>query len=170
MTASRNQEEDSMSLAQQALTELQAAHEYFNRSTRNLTEVHSTFAPADGMMTAAQQVAHVAQTIDWFLEGAFRPEGFDLNWEEHAKVVGGYTSLEQARAWFERAVAGAIAKVTPLSDDELMQALPEGPIMGGTPRLAIFGAINDHTAHHRGALTVYARLNGVVPPMPYMEA
>ena len=43
-------------------------------------------------------------------------------------------------------------------------------IMGGAPRLAIFGAINDHTAHHRGALTVYARLNGIVPPMPYMDA
>ena len=158
-----------MSLAHQALIELQAAHEYFNRSTRNLAEAHSSFAPAEGMMTAAQQVAHVAHTIDWFVEGAFRPEGFDLNWEEHAKLVGGCTSLEQARAWFERAMANATARVTSLSDAELLEALPEGPIMGGAPRMAIFGAINDHTAHHRGALTVYARLNGIVPPMPYME-
>ena len=66
-----------MSLAQQALIELKSAHEYFNRSTRNLTEDHSTFVPAEGMMSAAQQVAHVAHTIDWFLEGAFRPEGFE---------------------------------------------------------------------------------------------
>jgi len=159
-----------MSLAHQALIELQAAHEYFNRSTRNLAEAHSNFAPADGMMTAAQQVAHVAHTIDWFVEGAFRPEGFDLNWEEHAKIVGSCTSLEQARAWFERAMANATARVTSLSDAELLEALPEGPIMGGAPRMAIFGAINDHTAHHRGALTVYARLNGIVPPMPYMDA
>jgi uncharacterized damage-inducible protein DinB len=158
-----------MSLAQQTLTELQSAHEYFNRSTRNLTESQSTFAPADGMMTAAQQVAHVAHTIDWFIEGAFRPEGFDMNWEEHAKVVGGYTSLERARAWFERAVANATTKVASMSDGDLLVALPEGPIMGGVPRVAIFGAITDHTAHHRGALTVYARLNGIVPPMPYME-
>jgi uncharacterized damage-inducible protein DinB len=158
-----------MSLAHQALVELQAAHEYFNRSTRNLAEAHSNFAPAEGMMTTAQQVAHVAHTIDWFVEGAFRPEGFDQNWEEHAKIVGSYTSLEQARAWFERASANATAKATSLSDAELLEALPEGPIMGGTPRMAIFGAINDHTAHHRGALTVYARLNGIVPPMPYRE-
>ena len=158
-----------MSLAQQALGELQAAHEYFNRSTRNLTEAHSGFAPADGMMTAAQQVAHVAHTIDWFVQGAFRPEGFDMDWESHAKVAGGYTSLADARAWFERAVAAATAKVEHLSDADLMVPLPDGPIMGGIPRIAIFGAINDHTAHHRGALTVYARLNGVVPPMPYME-
>jgi uncharacterized damage-inducible protein DinB len=156
-----------MSLAQQALTELQSARDYFNRSTRNLTEAQSTFTPADGMMTAAQQVAHVAHTIEWFLDGAFRPEGFDLNWEGHAKLVNGCTSLEQARAWFERAVAGAAAKLGPLGDADLLAPLPDGPIMGGIPRMAIFGAITDHTAHHRGALTVYARLNGIVPPMPY---
>jgi uncharacterized damage-inducible protein DinB len=158
-----------MSMAQQALIELKSAHEYFNRSTRNLTEAHSTFVPAEGMMSAAQQVAHVAHTIDWFLEGAFRPEGFDLNWEEHAKVINAYTSLAKAREWFERAVAAATAKVEASSDADLLTPLPEGPIMGGVPRIAIFGAIVDHTAHHRGALTVYARLQGAVPPMPYME-
>ena len=96
-----------MSLAEQSLTELRSAHDYFNRSTRNLTEAHSTFAPADGMMTAAQQVAHAAHTIEWFVQGAFRPEGFDLNWEEQAKLIQACTSLTQARAWFERAVASA---------------------------------------------------------------
>jgi uncharacterized damage-inducible protein DinB len=158
-----------MSLAQQALMELESAHEFFNRSTRNLTEAQSTFAPAEGMMTVAQQVAHVAQTIDWFIEGAFRPEGFDQDWEAQAKVLAGCTSLEQARAWFERAMAGAKAKVASVGDADLMVPLPDGPIMGGAPRIAVFGAINDHTAHHRGALTVYARLNGIVPPMPYMD-
>jgi uncharacterized damage-inducible protein DinB len=158
-----------MSVVQQALMELDSAHEYFNRSTRNLTEAQSTFAPAEGMMTAAQQVAHVAHTIDWFVAGAFRPEGFDQNWEEHAKIIAGYTSLAAARAWFERAVAAARSKLGAVSDADLLVALPDGPIMGGAPRVAIFGAINDHTAHHRGALTVYARLNGIVPPMPYME-
>jgi uncharacterized damage-inducible protein DinB len=158
-----------MSLAQQALTELESAHEFFSRSTRNLTEALSTFAPAEGMMTVAQQVAHAAHTVDWFVEGAFRPEGFNLNWEEQAKVVAGYASLEQARAWFDRAIASAKAKVASMSDAELMAPLPEGPIMAGVPRFAIFGAITDHTAHHRGALTVYARLNGIVPPMPYQD-
>jgi len=35
--------------------------------------------------------------------------------------------------------------------------------------MAIFSAITAHTAHHRGALTVYARILGLVPPMPSME-
>lgn len=158
-----------MSMAEQALMQLQSVHEFFNRSTRNLKEEHSTFAPAEGMMTTAQQVAHVAHTIDWFMEGAFRPEGFDTNWEEHARIISAYTSLQKARAWFEQAMSNAKTAVAGMDDDELFGLIAEGPIMGGAPRLAIFGAINDHTAHHRGALTVYARLNGVVPPMPYMD-
>lgn len=158
-----------MSLAQQALAELDSAQEFFNRSTRNLTEDQSTLAPADGMMTAAQQVAHAAQTIDWFITGAFRPEGFDTDWESHAKVVHGYSSLKAARAWFDKAVTDAKQTIGAKSDDELLTPLPPGPIMGGAPRFAIFSAITDHTAHHRGALTVYARTAGIVPPMPYME-
>lgn len=156
-----------MSLAKSAVAELSSAQEFFNRSTRNLTESLSSYAPAPEMMTVAQHVAHAAQTIDWFIEGAFSPAGFDLNFEEHAKPVMAVTSLDAARAWFEKSVAGASAVLGTKSDEELLAPLPEGPIMGGLPRLAIISAITDHTAHHRGALTVYARLNGIVPPMPY---
>ena len=149
--------------------ELSSTHEFFLRSTRNLTEEMSTFAPADGMMTVAQQVAHAAQTVDWFMEGAFRPEGFRMDFESMTKETDAYTSLAKAREWFETAFANAKAVVAAKSDAELLVALPEGPIMGGLPRMHVFGAINDHTAHHRGALTVYSRLKGVIPPMPYLE-
>jgi len=158
-----------MSLAQQAVAELKSAEEYFNRSTRGLTEEHSGLTPAPGMMTAAQQVAHAAQTIEWFIAGAFDPGGFDLDFEAHARVVQGCTSLTEARAWFEKAIAEAAATIGSKSDAELVAPLPAGPVMGGAPRMAIFGAITDHTAHHRGALTVYARTQGIVPPMPYGE-
>ena len=158
-----------MSLAQQAIAELEMARDFFNRSTRSLTEAHSSIAPAEGMMTAAQQVAHAAQVVDWFLEGAFRPEGFDLDFVSQAQAIGAVTSLTAARAWFEKAIAGAKAVTATKSDADLLAPLPAGVIMGGAPRMAIFGAITDHTAHHRGALTVYARLQGIVPPMPYME-
>ena len=156
-----------MSLAQQAVAELNSAQEYFDRSTRNLLEAHSSVVPAEGMMTAAQQVAHAAQTVEWFMEGAFRPEGFDLEFEKHLAACQAVTSLAEARAWFDRAMAAAKARVAALTDADLLAPLPDGPVMGGVPRMAIFSAITDHTAHHRGALTVYARLQGVVPPMPY---
>ncbi len=156
-----------MSLAQQAVAELKSAEEFFNRSTRGLTEEHSGVMPAPGMMSAAQQVAHAAQTVDWFIAGAFDPKGFDLDFDAHARLTQACTSLAEARAWFEKAIGEAAATIGSKSDAELMEPLPAGPVMGGAPRMAIFGAITDHTAHHRGALTVYARTQGVVPPMPY---
>jgi uncharacterized damage-inducible protein DinB len=156
-----------MSLAEQAIGQLCAAQEFFNRSTRNLTEAHSAVVPAEGMMTAAQQVAHTAQTVEWFMEGAFRPEGFSLDFEGEFARVMACSSLTAARAWFDRAIDAARTTVATKSDADLLAPLPDGPVMGGLPRMAIFGSITDHTAHHRGALTVYARLQGVVPPMPY---
>jgi len=158
-----------MSLADQAVAELKNAEQFFNRSTRALTGEHSSAKPAPGMMTAAPQVAHAAQTIDWFVEGAFRPEGFDTDFAAHAQALETRTSLTAARAWFAGAVAAAPATLLAKSDAELMAPIAEGPIMGGAPRMAIISGIADHTAHHLGALTAYARVNGLVPPMPYME-
>ena len=67
------------------------------------------------------------------------------------------------------ACATAKSTIDAHSDEEWVAPLAPGPIMGGLPRFTIFGALTDHSAHHRGALTVYARLLGKVPPMPYME-
>jgi uncharacterized damage-inducible protein DinB len=157
-----------MSLVQASITELENIEKFFNTSTKELTEDLSTFSPSEGMMTASQQVAHAAQTVDWFMEGAFRPEGFDMNFDEHAKVIENVKSVATAREWFTKAMANAKAVIGSKTDADLMTPMAEGPIMGGVPRIAVISAINDHTAHHRGALTVYARLKGKVPPMPYM--
>lgn len=143
--------------------------EYFDRSTRSLTEEDSGFAPAGGLFTAAQHVAHVAQTVEWFFDGAFSPDGFRMEWEQMDREVRAVQSLAAARQWLERAFASGQASIRAHSTAEWEELLPPGPIMGGIPRFAILGAIRDHTAHHRGALTVYARLRGKVPPMPYVE-
>jgi uncharacterized damage-inducible protein DinB len=157
-----------MSLVQTSIAELESIEKFFNTSTKELTEDLSTFRPSEGMMTSSQQIAHAAQTVDWFMEGAFRPEGFDMNFEELGKAIDKVTSVAAAREWFKKAIANAKAVIGSKTDADLMAPLAQGPIMGGLPRIAIIGAINDHTAHHRGALTVYARLNGKVPPMPYV--
>ena len=159
---------NNMTLAQSSLIELSTVEQFFNNSTRELTEDLSDFKPTPDMMTAAQQVAHAGQVIDWFIEGAFRPEGFDMNFEEHIERVMKVTSIASAREWFARSIANAKAILGSKSDAELMTPMPEGPVLGGAPRFAIVSGITDHTAHHRGALTVYARLSGKVPPMPYM--
>lgn len=153
-----------------ATAELKSTKEFFDRSTRCLTEEDSSFAPAEGTWTVAQQVAHAAQTVDWFREGVFRPEGFDMDFEKAAADVAKVTSLKEARDWMDAAFARAMEAFGRLSDEELLtRKLPPNPIMGEVPLAAVISALVDHTAHHRGALTVYARLRGKVSAMPYME-
>lgn len=150
-----------------AINELKTVSAFFEKSSSCLSEEDSNFAPREGMYTVANHVAHVAQTIDWFIDGGFNPQGFDMNFEKHIKQALACTSLKAAREWFNRAMDNAMEVINSKSEEELQQSLPEGPIMGGAPRYAIFGAISEHTAHHRGALTVYSRLRGKEPPMPY---
>jgi uncharacterized damage-inducible protein DinB len=147
--------------------QLLASQDFFNRSTRLLDEADSQFRPREGMMTAAQQVAHAAQTLDWFIEGASRPEGFDLDFAKHAQALAAVTSLAAARRALAAAYTNAIQFLRSRSPEELARPLPAGPVMGGQPISDIVWAMVEHTAHHRGALTVYSRMLGKVPPMPY---
>jgi uncharacterized damage-inducible protein DinB len=147
--------------------QLVASQDFFQRSTRLLEEADSGFRPREGMMTVAQQVAHTAQTLDWFIEGASRPEGFDLDFEKHAQALETVTSLAAARQTLAAAYANAIHFLRSRSPEDLARPLPPGPVLGGQPIGEIVWSMVEHTAHHRGALTVYSRLLGKVPPMPY---
>ncbi len=146
--------------------QLLTSQQFFNRSTSVLDESTSGFRPQPGMMTVAQQVAHAAQTIDWFVEGVKRREGFDLDFEKQAEVLQAVTSLAAARKMLEAAFAKAIDFVR---NADLTSTIPPGPIMGGQAKGTIVWGIVEHTAHHRGAPTVYSRDLGKVPPMPYMD-
>ncbi len=154
-------------MKQHLIAELQKVEEFFNASTRCLNEGDSVFRPVEGMMTAAQQVAHVARTVDWFVDAIKSPTGFDMNFAAHWEESNSVTSLSDARAWFARSIRNAIGVIEGLTEEQLRAPLPEGPVMGGAPKLAIVSGIADHTAHHRGALTVYSRLVGKTPDMPY---
>lgn len=147
--------------------QLLASKDFFDRSTRVLDEADSGFRPQKDMMTVAQQVAHTAQTLDWFIEGASRPEGFDLNFSSHVAALEQVTSLAAARKSLDAAYAKSIQFLRSQSPEDLAKPLPAGPVMGGQPITDIVWAMVEHSAHHRGALTVYSRQLGKVPPMPY---
>ena len=149
------------------MTQLKTTQHFFNRTIGCLEEADSGFAPKDEMYTVASHVAHTAQTVDWFVGGAFGPEGFDMNFEKHVQDAKAATSLDEAKAWFDRSIENAIAAVESKSQEELEESFPEGSILAGSMKLAIVAGIVDHNAHHRGALAVYARLLGKVPPMPF---
>ena len=150
------------------IEELKSSQTFFKRSTEVLTEEHANFAPVPSAMTVAQQIAHTAATIEWFVQGAYSAEGFDLNFEEHSKHYKSVTKLSAAREWIAKAFALAIAQAEKSSEAELQAKIVPGPIMGGEPRVSAFLGIIEHTAHHRGALTVYSRLLGLTPRMPYL--
>ncbi len=145
------------------------ALQFFSRTCSVFKEEDSGFAPTPSQFTVAQQVAHVAQTIDWFMEGGFRPEGFDLDFAAHQLAVRNVKSLSEAMTWLSKAVDQASAFLSEQSADQMMAPIADGPIMSGEPRAAIVAAIAEHTAHHRGSLAVYGRLLGYSPPMPYGE-
>lgn len=156
-------------IADGLVMELKMSEKFFLNTTECLREEDSSFVPREGMLSVALQIAHVADTFDWFVEGMFSPDGFDLDFENHYKRFSFCKSLEEARKWFLEAVARTVETIASKSDEELMVPLPEGPVMGGAPRLAVIGAIADHTAHHRGSLAVYARLLGREPKMVYAD-
>lgn len=151
------------------LNDVKYARECFDRSTRVLKEEHSGHAPAADMYTVAAQVAHVALSIDWFIDGATKPSGFNMEFEEHDRQARAVKSLAAARRTADAAFTRLIDFIESNTQVYLDAPMTAGPLMIGDPRNSIVLGCIEHTAHHRGALTVYSRTLGLVPVMPYME-
>lgn len=145
------------------------ALQFFSRTCSVFREDDSKYTPTPGQFTVAQHVAHVAQTIDWFIVGGFRPEGFDLDFVAHQQGVRECESLKDAMIWLVQSVDNAADVLARKTPEEMMAPIAAGPVMGGEPRAAIIAAIAEHTSHHRGSLAVYGRMLGYTPPMPYGE-
>ena len=148
--------------------QLRTMKQFFDRSTSALTEADSVYAPTKEQFTVAATVAHVAQTVDWFLEGTWG-KGFNMDFAAMDGECRPAKSLTEARKRLDGAFDAAIRRVEGMKAADFERPMPPNEIFGPLPAKIVFGALNDHTAHHRGALTVYARLLGRMPPMPYGE-
>lgn len=147
--------------------ELQSARAFLLHTVSVFDEADAGKTPAPGAMTIAAQIAHTALTVDWFIEGATRPEGFSMDFEDHYAAVASVDTLAKAKAEVDRAWAAAEAWLETLDDAALAAPLPDGPVLPGVPVASVLWGIVDHTAHHRGMLAAYARVLGKVAPMPY---
>lgn len=147
------------------ITDLQYQKMFFFNTLESFSEKDSSFYPQEGMLTVAQHVGHAAETIDWFLEGVFG-SGFEMDFNNFQENLKKYKSFDECVSEFTKATDRAIAKIKAIPDEELMSPIT-GEIMKGAPKFTFAGALSDHTAHHRGALAVYARLLGKTPKMPY---
>jgi uncharacterized damage-inducible protein DinB len=155
-----------MSTGQRLIKQLEGARKLFGTTISVFDPTDAGFAPEPVLYSVAGHIAHAADSIDWFIEGAFGT-GWDMDFEALIARARAVTTLEGATAWLDRAFANAVEVVGQASEGELMEQMPDGPILGGLPRMAVINEIVDHTAHHRGSLAVYARLVGKAPPMLY---
>ena len=92
-------------------------------------------------------------------DGGFAPT------PEAMTVTGQVVHVAQTLDWLRE---GGFDGVWKMEFEVLAAEMPANPIMQG-PRYEVIGGVVDHTAHHRGALAVYARLQGKTPAMPYGE-
>lgn len=129
---------------------------------------HADFAPCPGMMTVAQQINHIAQTVYWFREGAFGA-GFDLDFGKLEAANRRQMTLAEALEELEAQYTAYAAFLETLSEADLSAPMPDNPLFGAVPRVAALAAQCDHTAHHRGSLSVYLRLLGIAPVMVYQD-
>lgn len=151
------------------IMKLDYSQEFFERSTSTLTEDDADFRPTPELMTPPQIIAHVAITNDWFTDAAFvNEDGFSMDFEALDKEALAFTSIDEARKRLSASYDRTREFVRSSSEEALAAKLPLGPIMGGRPKWSAILGIEEHTSHHRGQLTVYARLREKVPPMPYM--
>ncbi len=155
-----------MAVSEGLVQQLESTKKFFNTTVSIFVPEDGGFAPYPELYTVAGHVAHAADSIDWFIEGAFG-DGWDMDFDASIAKAKKVTSLEEATEWLDRAFTNAKAVVGAASDQALFEPITDERIMGPAPRLAIVSAIVDHTAHHRGSLAVYARLIGKEAPMPY---
>lgn len=147
---------------------VQREYKYLSNILKGFVPQHGDFCPCPGMMTTAQQINHIAQTVAWFREGAFG-KGFNLDFEKIEDANPRTVTLTDALAELERQYTSYISFLEGLSDTDLQTPMPENPIFGTAPKLTVLATQSDHTAHHRGALCVYLRLLGIVPAMVYQD-
>ncbi len=174
-------------------------HEYFHRVVDIFDESESAFRPSKDLLSVAGQILHVSMLIEYFLSGMFGSyEGLtplsdselgfmDMSWTKIADEKDLHQVLDPAR-WSRPFMAStSVIEALKLFDDvtdkaaELIGAMSLQDFATAQPPINpvlppekfqypdILEVMNDHTAHHRGALVVYAHLLEKDPKMPYFD-
>lgn len=123
------------------------------------------FVPASGSFTGARTFGEQARHLGTVLQLAavvltgekppFRP-GKGNNGP--GEVRGRDATVRFLRESFDR----ARASIGTLTEENHMETVPS--LFGCVPRASIAASFLSHSYNHYGQMTVYARLNGIVPP------
>ena len=121
------------------------------------------FRPADGMMTAAEQLAHIGAFDEWLYQGLKHENwAYDIFTDRPEKTV------EEARAFMEYARSRILSLIVELNTDGINSPLGPNPVFSPEMFKAnVFMMTLTHECHHRGQLVVYIRMMGLQPTMIY---
>jgi len=123
----------------------------------------SEFRPAEGMRTAAEQMAHIGAFDEWLYQGIKHGNwGFDTFTDRPEKTI------EEARAFMDHARTRLLALIEELGTSGINS--PLGPNAVFSPEMHKANVILmtlSHECHHRGQLVVYVRMMGLEPTMLY---
>ena len=135
---------------------------------RAVPESGRDYRPDPKSRSAWELATHIAQSDVWFLDciiaGAFT---FDA--ERGKAVLAGFTSLEDAAAYYEREVAARLAAVRAMSGEALAASVSFFG-MNEAPDVTYLGLANNHGVHHRGQLAAYLRAMGSKVPALYGDS
>jgi uncharacterized damage-inducible protein DinB len=109
--------------------------------------------------------------MDWVDIANNRDLGVVLDADVWPKAVEASQSLTKALALFDQTMETAAKMFSSKIFQQIQtEQLPENPVFPPFFRYPdILEVMNDHTAHHRCALVVYAHFLGREPKIPYFE-
>lgn len=163
--------------------------EFFNRTISCFSEEDAGFQPRQDMLSVVGHINHVTAGMELMLSGIFkefkrfqgrqyvskRPGSnwseWNMEWTKTSNQDPRQEdrSLSTARKAFNETMDIVQEVFVNLSAEELMKPFSANPMRLVMPWAVLQVGIFDHTAHHRGALSSYARLCGKEPKIPYFE-
>jgi uncharacterized damage-inducible protein DinB len=157
-----------MSIAQSLLPEFDAEMATTRRCLERVPEDRLDFKPDPKSMSLGRLAGHVAEMPSW---GSITINTDELNFASGDFKPMEMTSKAQVLEAFDKIVAESRAALVSASDEHLMKSwsLKNGDMTLVTmPRVAVLRTfVMNHTIHHRGQLSVYLRLAGVMVPSIY---
>lgn len=160
-----------MSIAEHLLPEFD--HEMASTRTllERLPEAQGSWKPHPKSLSLGDLAVHVAR-IPFYCTLIIHDREMDLNPEggmPFPKIP--FTTTAALLTLFDGYVRDARASLAAASDSEMMEIWTlknAGQVIFSMPRLAVYRAmVMSHLIHHRGQLTVYARMHDVPLPAIY---
>ncbi|EON78938.1 hypothetical protein ADIS_0531 [Lunatimonas lonarensis] len=117
------------------------------------------FRPSEEEMTFAEQLMHIAVTVEWHIASRF--EGLNTPYRVKEYQAAGLDK-EAIKAVLVREMDKAAERIRNADPARLSETNSYGELQRTGRQFLLLAA--DHIAHHRGQLVVYLRMNAIKPP------